>query len=624
MVRMRRTRLFRHSGGGALRTGGALLGYGRRSTVVYTADDLSAEMPMLRRLCIVEYVRSGQIHARGPGAQQQNQAKAQARSGPSHGHELCIQDDSADAIQARLLRVARDGPATRFAQALGRSQRHRGHASRLAIKDCGDSADAEIAANERLFAICFRAGALDLTILHPRISYLDAYVRVAQQPVDPFLRASAAAIPGAGMSQQFRGNSGYGQYGQDGPSSRTLTHPQVSTRTPQSAGFPGPGEAPPVNSMEPASPPVPMPLPPVNNIESTPPPPVPLPPVPTPTPGNAGLPAGLSKTKPKNAEKGANASETIAEDTMWMTQTHGSKNSSSRNSSNSSNSKNPGEAAYEDESVYSLERRRLPVYRALDGCVAELVLVMDMPEQDLLLMSCRVLQLLVLLHSNGCIHMDIKPDNILYIASGRKPPGRRSMAQQQGNSSSSSMGGDGSSAARTGKRTTRAAAEDEDDQVKFDFRLADYETVEEATFVAAHVQRSTLHSFSQGTDGYMSPLLTADDSSNGVYPRFEAVARACGVPRPAVGWAGFFERAKQKIGRHIYRIDLHSLGLTLLDMMRLGDPASPESFMDAARYPRLRKLIPHLMFMRKGRDFDSAAEALRAFIQALSSTSGQV
>lgn len=249
------------------------------------------------------------------------------------------------------------------------------------------------------------------------------------------------------------------------------------------------------------------------------------------------------------------------------------------------------------------KRHVLPVYAALDGNLNDLALVSDIHEDELLQMAERVLEFLAVLHAHGHIHMDIKPDNILFAY----------------------------------LESDDALASDE-----LDFRLSDYETIEDASYVASRVTSSTPRKFSQGTDGFMSPLLTADgdDSANRVYPRFQAVANACrcaGVfaygaksvlrsgrhrqknDKQEHGlWAALFSAAKDDVANCIWKVDLHSLGLTLLDLMvppDNDDSQSNQSTVDRRRYPRLAKLLPRLMFFRT-RDLWTAQAALLAFRKA--------
>jgi hypothetical protein len=246
----------------------------------------------------------------------------------------------------------------------------------------------------------------------------------------------------------------------------------------------------------------------------------------------------------------------------------------------------------------------LPVYRPLDGSLADLTLINDLSERDLLNMTCRVLEFLDVAHSHGYLHMDIKPDNILFTYNNAKNDEDEDV--QAVNKFSSTNKND-------------------DDTPDCDFCLADYETMESASYVASRVLTSKPRKFSQGTDGFMSPLLTADgdDSVNKVYHLFQGVATAgkctgLGL-NPAKAqhseWSAMFSKAKDDIKRHVAKVDLHSLALTLLDVMV---PARDGVLVDKARYPVLAKLLPRLMFFRP-RDFHDVKKALAVVQAALSS-----
>ncbi len=224
----------------------------------------------------------------------------------------------------------------------------------------------------------------------------------------------------------------------------------------------------------------------------------------------------------------------------------------------------------------TIQKRILPVYRECDGSLVDLNIMRRMKENELLQMSKRVLEFLVLLHSKQHIHMDVKPDNILF----------------------------------TFNDTTGT----------HDFCLSDYETLENATQVAARVKRKG--EFPQGTNGFMSPLLTLDDTENKVYHLFSAVAKVCaGVDVSTSEFGKVIRTAKMDISLHIYKADLHSLALTLLNII-LPDSllSGHDGKHDGVRvmrtslkqFPRIRTLLPRLMFFDKSNELQDAASALAA------------
>lgn len=240
-----------------------------------------------------------------------------------------------------------------------------------------------------------------------------------------------------------------------------------------------------------------------------------------------------------------------------------------------------------DPSVATIQKRVLPVYRECDGSLIDLNIMHRMQETELLLMCTRVLQFLVVLHAKHHIHMDIKPDNVLFTFTP--------------------------------------------DEEAYDFCLSDYETLENATQVAARVRRKG--QFPQGTDGYMSPLLTIDDVENRVHPMFRAVAKVCrNKDVTASHLIGMIDAAKKNIDANIYCVDLHSLALTLLDIILPVYPASSSSHEDIVRtlrtalksFPRIKALLSKLMYLGAGQDDDptafrdaaSALAAVRALMAA--------
>jgi hypothetical protein len=249
-----------------------------------------------------------------------------------------------------------------------------------------------------------------------------------------------------------------------------------------------------------------------------------------------------------------------------------------------------------DPSMSTIQKRVLPVYRECDGSLIDLNIMHRMQESELLRMCTRVLQFLVLLHAKHHIHMDIKPDNILFTFTSEVANNKNSVGAV----------------------------------VACDFCLSDYETLEIATQVAARIRRKG--QFPQGTDGYMSPLLTIDDVENIVHPMFRAVAKVCSNKEiTASHLITMIDAAKKNIDANIYCVDLHSLALSLLDIILPVYPASSSSHEDCVRtlrtalknFPRIKTLLPKLMYLGGGADddptaFRDAASALAA-VQALMS-----
>lgn len=213
--------------------------------------------------------------------------------------------------------------------------------------------------------------------------------------------------------------------------------------------------------------------------------------------------------------------------------------------------------------------RVLPLYREFDGSLTDLMITNPVQDHVLVAAACSVLDFLTVLHAHGHVHLDVKPDNILFEYVNARPR----------------------------------------------FRLSDYETLERAEHVVAQVRR--VHRFVQGTDGYMSPLLTLDDSDNKVFPQFRAVAAVERIAsaRTDAQLHAMFAEAKAAIAHNVYKTDLHSLALTMMDVMThaVEEKESPKHI--KRRFPRAWALLPRLLFFRKNIDFASAAVALSAALE---------
>ena len=163
---------------------------------------------------------------------------------------------------------------------------------------------------------------------------------------------------------------------------------------------------------------------------------------------------------------------------------------------------------------------------------------------------------LSVLHANRAVHLDVKPQNVLF---SRAP-----------------------------------------DRIV----LADYGLVASTSAVLVNAIRGGSPS---GTDGFISPLVIREDDENNVYPRFAAVAAATGLPdaplNPA-GWRRFFDRHTVRREDDVYKADLHSVALSLMEIMRWNR-------MDLQDHPAITRFLARLMFFRRG-DFRTAKAATAA------------
>jgi hypothetical protein len=241
---------------------------------------------------------------------------------------------------------------------------------------------------------------------------------------------------------------------------------------------------------------------------------------------------------------------------------------------------------------------RLIIMRAMAGDCDD----MRLPPRHVAQFAEGVLQALVVLHAQGALHLDIKPANVL----------------------------------RRRKTAPNASTPDAPQ-----FVLGDYDLLLPARVLLSDLaaRRST----SVGTTGFMSPLLTSDDDTNDTYHAFQLVAAA--VPRAlaleertaetpsahnAIAkrthfWEDYFRVQRERIrnapteeagARLLQKVDLHSLALSMLDMLRAGAPPDTRSVWEQPRTlrayaPSLSRFISRLMFFKKS-DLHSAAQALDA------------
>jgi hypothetical protein len=221
------------------------------------------------------------------------------------------------------------------------------------------------------------------------------------------------------------------------------------------------------------------------------------------------------------------------------------------------------------------------VYRRMIGSL-DMVDDGHLAEVDLFRMAGTVLGFLTILHGHGYMHLDIKPPNILFDV-------------RQGRVHS---------------------------------LLGDYGDITPMAHVLDRLR--TRGVYDAGTYGFMSPLLTDNEEENRVFDAFRMVsARAettASKDNPplrggffyatddvddvddvdgAVGWRRLFEhqRSLLVIPSDVAKVDLHSLGLVLVGMMR--DPEATIRDPDSSMGTFVKRL-----FMFGPHDFRSAQEAL--------------
>lgn len=205
--------------------------------------------------------------------------------------------------------------------------------------------------------------------------------------------------------------------------------------------------------------------------------------------------------------------------------------------------------------------RKLLVTRLLYGDVHHLYL----REEEMVDLSISVLQGLQVFHDHHQLHMDIKPENILW---------------------------------------------DTDQRDRRMFCLSDYNLVMSDASVLHFLRPDDgggFQSLSHGTEGYKSPLLMLDDLKGNTYHTFGVVAsKSRAFPKNLMPvWREYFD--KFRLTTSTAKIDLHSLALTLY---KLAVPHGQDKkvTLKLLKGP-FGKFVAKLMFFRP-HDFSTATDAL--------------
>jgi hypothetical protein len=290
----------------------------------------------------------------------------------------------------------------------------------------------------------------------------------------------------------------------------------------------------------------------------------------------------------------------------------------------------------------------LPVTLLKDCNLRELCLLNDVHIDDGLLLRVaeRILQFLHVLHEKKYLHMDIKPENIFvgHTSDKREDPHKdfssSSYRRRKTRSTSSKVNYSNiydastiparvydvvdqnqSHQSQSHQSQSQSQSRDADLGSNLEFILADYDHIAKANIVVGTTLSRRERFFKQGTDGFMSPLITKDydDSENHAFPKFRNVAVHCNVTGRGTGfpcppasmtyqqWGSYFAQRKAGLRKgYAYKIDMHSLALALLDVM--PDVALPRT---REVFRRTLKLVEHLMFFRDKVDVFTAQEGLR-------------
>lgn len=244
------------------------------------------------------------------------------------------------------------------------------------------------------------------------------------------------------------------------------------------------------------------------------------------------------------------------------------------------------------------------VYRRMMGNVTSLQ--QNMTPRVLVNIVRSVLIFLCVSHANGYVHMDVKPENILYDIS----------------------------------KSTEVSCV-----------LADYGLMTPMEEVFQNIKKRG--AFFQGTVGFISPLLTTDDEENKVYHKFTAIVNeadryraaaeeAAAAKKPQRGgadgdgdgkkngkdagrdenvdrfWLSFFEHQKRRLDQpsQLGKIDLQSLALTL-HYLFARVPFSDTLLTKHSREHRAVKLLIPRLLLHGPRNSATAADALRYFYDLL-------
>lgn len=204
---------------------------------------------------------------------------------------------------------------------------------------------------------------------------------------------------------------------------------------------------------------------------------------------------------------------------------------------------------------------RLLVNRLLMGDTYHLTL----SEEELYNLADTVLRGLEIFHAHNYLHMDIKPENILWDV--------------------------------------------DDFGQKRQYCLSDYNLMMSDSNLLHHIRPDDgggFQSLSHGTEGYKSPLLMLDDVKGSTYRTCDYVAiKSRAFPRRGMPvWREYFEKAR--VHTSMGKLDLHGLALTLKKLITEKKHDEKESL--RMMQGHLGKFIAKLLFFRP-HDFRTATEA---------------
>lgn len=214
----------------------------------------------------------------------------------------------------------------------------------------------------------------------------------------------------------------------------------------------------------------------------------------------------------------------------------------------------------EDEDGSGDTGRKLLVTRLLAGDAH----LLSLREEELYDLSKAVLQGLVVFHDHRYLHMDIKPDNILWDLD------------------------------KGGRRR---------------FCLGDYNLMMSEVRTAHYLRPDDggeFQSVTHGTPGFTSPLLMVDDASGSTYRKFHHVASKTRAFKKGAFpvWRDYFEKARAT--SDMAKLDLHSLALTLIQLV---SRTTEQGGMTRLMRRPFGKFLAKLMFFRP-QDLSTASKAL--------------